>query len=88
MEKSYSEFIARESYTTQQEEEIWIQGVNVMVPQRRVFVCASKLVLDESLKQPELDCFSAHIHLREPDKFEDKAKGGSTDCEGRDEDAR
>ncbi|RZS20258.1 hypothetical protein BHM03_00052739, partial [Ensete ventricosum] len=22
----------------------------------------------------ELDCFSAHIHLREPDKLEDKAK--------------
>ncbi|RRT47952.1 hypothetical protein B296_00044604 [Ensete ventricosum] len=23
----------------------------------------------------ELDCFSAHIHLREPDKSEDKAEG-------------
>ncbi|RZR99188.1 hypothetical protein BHM03_00028692 [Ensete ventricosum] len=29
--------------TTQQEEGLWIQGVNVMVPQRRVFVCASEL---------------------------------------------
>ncbi|RZS23855.1 hypothetical protein BHM03_00056855 [Ensete ventricosum] len=35
--------------TTQQEEGLWIQGVNAMVPQRRVFVCASKLALDESL---------------------------------------
>ncbi|RWW50847.1 hypothetical protein BHE74_00042859 [Ensete ventricosum] len=35
--------------TTQQEEVLWIQGVNAMVPQRRVFVCASELALDESL---------------------------------------
>ncbi|RWW56020.1 hypothetical protein BHE74_00037287, partial [Ensete ventricosum] len=35
--------------TTQQEEGLCIQGVNVMVPQRRVFVCASELALDESL---------------------------------------
>ncbi|RWV92983.1 hypothetical protein GW17_00044595 [Ensete ventricosum] len=34
--------------TTQQEEGLWIQGVNVVVPQRWVFVCASKLALDES----------------------------------------
>ncbi|RZS27813.1 hypothetical protein BHM03_00061338, partial [Ensete ventricosum] len=82
--------------TTQQEEGLWIQGVNVMVPQRRVFVCASELALDESLSHQhmgavyhrgrspsastsmigaagELDCFSAHIRLREPGKSEDKA---------------
>ncbi|RWW36960.1 hypothetical protein BHE74_00057978, partial [Ensete ventricosum] len=35
----------------------------------------------------ELDCFSAHICLREPGKSEDKAEGGSTDREGRDADA-
>ncbi|RWV86386.1 hypothetical protein GW17_00051724 [Ensete ventricosum] len=35
--------------TTQQEEGLWIQGVNVMVLQRRVFVCTSELALDESL---------------------------------------
>ncbi|RRT60198.1 hypothetical protein B296_00008448 [Ensete ventricosum] len=37
-------------YTTQQEDGLWIQGVNVVVLQRRVFVCASELALDESLK--------------------------------------
>ncbi|RWW50146.1 hypothetical protein BHE74_00043617 [Ensete ventricosum] len=58
---------------TQQEEGLWIQGVNVMVPQRRVFVCASELALDESLTAGELDCFSAHIRLREPGKSKDKA---------------
>ncbi|RZS22976.1 hypothetical protein BHM03_00055805 [Ensete ventricosum] len=36
----------------------------------------------------ELDCLSAHIRLREPDKSEDKSEGGSTDREGRDADAR
>ncbi|RRT60753.1 hypothetical protein B296_00033858 [Ensete ventricosum] len=41
--------------TTQQEEELWIQGVNVMVPQRRVFVCASELASDGSL---------SHQHMR------------------------
>ncbi|RWW50335.1 hypothetical protein BHE74_00043423, partial [Ensete ventricosum] len=35
--------------TTQQEEGLWIKGVNVVVPQRQIFVCASKLALDESL---------------------------------------
>ncbi|RZS12347.1 hypothetical protein BHM03_00043770 [Ensete ventricosum] len=111
--------------TTQQEEGLWIQGVNAMVLQRRVFVCVSELALDESLshrhigaiyhrgRSPraarsstsvnnamtrravdsrgechgtaeagvpcmigavgELDYFSAHISLREPDKLEDKA---------------
>ncbi|RWW65813.1 hypothetical protein BHE74_00026865 [Ensete ventricosum] len=34
---------------TQQEEGLWIQGVNVVVPQRWVFVCASEFALDESL---------------------------------------
>ncbi|RWV78295.1 hypothetical protein GW17_00060753 [Ensete ventricosum] len=67
----------------QRQDGLWIQGVNVLVPQRRVFrVCASKLVSDESLGHQhmgvvvtgELDCFSAHIRLREPDKSEDKAK--------------
>ncbi|RZR91644.1 hypothetical protein BHM03_00019810, partial [Ensete ventricosum] len=34
----------------QRQKELWIQGVNVMVPQRRVFrMCASKLASDESL---------------------------------------
>ncbi|RRT54073.1 hypothetical protein B296_00030845 [Ensete ventricosum] len=34
----------------QRQEGLWIQGVNVMVPQRRIFrVCASKLALDKSL---------------------------------------
>ncbi|RWV93870.1 hypothetical protein GW17_00043639 [Ensete ventricosum] len=34
----------------QRQEGLWIQGVNAMVPQRRVFrVCASKLASDESL---------------------------------------
>ncbi|RZS27204.1 hypothetical protein BHM03_00060637 [Ensete ventricosum] len=109
-------------YTTQQEEELWIHGVNAMVPQRRVFVCALELALDESLSHQhmgamyhrrrspsastseshggerdhvndqellgaplqydraagELDCFSAHIRLREPDKSEDKAECKST----------
>ncbi|RZS14687.1 hypothetical protein BHM03_00046419 [Ensete ventricosum] len=59
-----------------------------MVPHRRVFrVSTSNLVLDESLSHPhmravgmvrvtrELDCFSAHIRLREPGKSEDKAEG-------------
>ncbi|RZS05541.1 hypothetical protein BHM03_00036068 [Ensete ventricosum] len=42
--------------TTQQEEGLWIQGVNVMVPYRRVFrVCASKLASDKSL---------GHQHMR------------------------
>ncbi|RRT34071.1 hypothetical protein B296_00025984 [Ensete ventricosum] len=78
---------------TQQEEELWIQGVDVVVPQRRVFVCASELALDESLSHQhmgviyyrgrspstvrvtgELDCFSAHIRLRESGKSEDKAE--------------
>ncbi|RZR74091.1 hypothetical protein BHM03_00032063 [Ensete ventricosum] len=98
--------------TTQQG--LWIQGVNVVVPQRRVSrrvfrVGASKLALDESLGHQhmgavyhrgrsqiastsesyggdliiqgmigaagELDCFSAHIRLREPDKSDDKANG-------------
>ncbi|RWW32320.1 hypothetical protein GW17_00003010 [Ensete ventricosum] len=80
---------------TQEEEGLWIQGVKVVVPQRRVFVCASELALDESLSHQhmgavyhrrrspsastsmigavgELDCFSAHIRLREPGKSEDK----------------
>ncbi|RZS22379.1 hypothetical protein BHM03_00055155 [Ensete ventricosum] len=34
---------------TQQQEGLWIQGVNVVVLQRRVFVCASELALDERL---------------------------------------
>ncbi|RWV91711.1 hypothetical protein GW17_00045976 [Ensete ventricosum] len=88
--------------TTQQEEGLWIQGVNAMVPQRRVFVCVSELALDESLSHQhmgavyhrgrspsastsmigavgELDCFSAHIRLREPSKSEDKAECNSMD---------
>ncbi|RRT64178.1 hypothetical protein B296_00010926 [Ensete ventricosum] len=110
--------------TTQQEEGLWIQGVNAMVPQRWVFVCASELALDECLshqhmgvvyyrgrspsastneshgvgrdhvndqellgaplrldytKAGELDCFSAHIRLREPDKSKDKAEFKTTD---------
>ncbi|RZS04314.1 hypothetical protein BHM03_00034636 [Ensete ventricosum] len=69
--------------TTQQEEGLWIQGVNAMVPQRRVFVYASELALDESLSMigaaGELDCFSAYIRLREPDKSEDKAECKATD---------
>ncbi|RRT50602.1 hypothetical protein B296_00020359 [Ensete ventricosum] len=36
-------------YMTQQEDGLWIQGVNAVVSQRRVFVCASELALDESL---------------------------------------
>ncbi|RZR89822.1 hypothetical protein BHM03_00017613 [Ensete ventricosum] len=71
---------------------LWIQGVNVMVPQRQVFcVRASNLASDEGLgyqhtgavyhrgKIPtigELDCFSAHIRLRVPSKSEDKAEKG------------
>ncbi|RWW53811.1 hypothetical protein BHE74_00039660 [Ensete ventricosum] len=39
---------------TQQEEWLWIQGVNVVVPQRRVFVCASELALDESLSHQHM----------------------------------
>ncbi|RRT44948.1 hypothetical protein B296_00037915 [Ensete ventricosum] len=39
----------------QQEERPWIQGVNVVVSQRRVFVCASELALEESL---------SHQHMR------------------------
>ncbi|RRT33043.1 hypothetical protein B296_00055282 [Ensete ventricosum] len=55
------------------------QGVNTMVPQRWVFrVCASKLASDESLGHQHmggcLDCFRAHIRLREPNKSEDKAE--------------
>ncbi|RWW68139.1 hypothetical protein BHE74_00024350 [Ensete ventricosum] len=76
--------------TTQQEEGLWIQGVNVVVLQRQIFVCASEFALDESLSHQhmgavhhrgrsptagELDYFSAHIRLREPDKSEDKAEG-------------
>ncbi|RZS03602.1 hypothetical protein BHM03_00033784 [Ensete ventricosum] len=74
----------------QRKEGLWIQGVNAMVPQRRVFcVYATKLASDESLGHQhmgavyhrgrsmivvagELDCFSAHICLREPGKSEDK----------------
>ncbi|RRT54087.1 hypothetical protein B296_00043389 [Ensete ventricosum] len=40
--------------TTQQEEGLWIQGVNVVVPQRRVFMCASKLALAESLSHQHM----------------------------------
>ncbi|RRT32886.1 hypothetical protein B296_00005990 [Ensete ventricosum] len=89
--------------TTQQEEGLWIQGVNTMVPQRWIFVCASELALDESLSHwhiglytteeevqvqvpasmigatGELDYISAHIHLREPSKSEDKAECKATD---------
>ncbi|RWV81677.1 hypothetical protein GW17_00056882 [Ensete ventricosum] len=65
-------------WCTTQQEGLWIQGVNVMVPQRRVFVCESELALDESLSMigaaGELDYFSAHIRLREPDKSKDKAE--------------
>ncbi|RRT66924.1 hypothetical protein B296_00008625 [Ensete ventricosum] len=39
---------------TQQEEGLWIQGVNVMVPQRWVFVYASELALDESLSHQHM----------------------------------
>ncbi|RWW23699.1 hypothetical protein GW17_00012043 [Ensete ventricosum] len=39
---------------TQQEEALWIQGVNVVVPQRRVFVYASELALDESLSHQHM----------------------------------
>ncbi|RRT49206.1 hypothetical protein B296_00017001 [Ensete ventricosum] len=52
--------------TTQQEEGLWIQGVNAMVPQRWVFMCMIGAAR-------ELDYFSAHIRLREPDKSKDKA---------------
>ncbi|RWW16008.1 hypothetical protein GW17_00020128 [Ensete ventricosum] len=40
--------------TTQQEEGLWIQGVNVIVPQRWVFVCTSELALDESLSHQHM----------------------------------
>ncbi|RZS01382.1 hypothetical protein BHM03_00031231 [Ensete ventricosum] len=40
--------------TTQQEEGLWIQEVNAMVPQRQVFVCASELALDESLSHQHM----------------------------------
>ncbi|RWV78468.1 hypothetical protein GW17_00060562 [Ensete ventricosum] len=51
--------------------------------ERRVFhMCTSQLASDESLSRQqlgavaagELNCFSAHIRLREPDKSEDKAE--------------
>ncbi|RRT32645.1 hypothetical protein B296_00032291 [Ensete ventricosum] len=40
--------------TTQQKEGLWIQGANVMVLQRRVFVCTSELALDESLSHQHM----------------------------------
>ncbi|RZR95764.1 hypothetical protein BHM03_00024643 [Ensete ventricosum] len=39
---------------TQQEKGLQIQGVKAMVSQRLVFVCASKLALDESLSHQHM----------------------------------
>ncbi|RZR93622.1 hypothetical protein BHM03_00022177 [Ensete ventricosum] len=91
MQRYDQELLGAPFWCTTQQEGLWIQRVNAMVPQRRVFVCALELVLDESLshhhmgavyhrgRSPsmvrvtgELDYFSAHIRLREPDKLEDK----------------
>ncbi|RZS04680.1 hypothetical protein BHM03_00035050 [Ensete ventricosum] len=68
----------------QRQEGLWIQGLNATVSQRWVFrVYASELASDDSLGMigvaGELDCFSAHIRLREPGKSEDKAECNSTD---------
>ncbi|RWW59766.1 hypothetical protein BHE74_00033262, partial [Ensete ventricosum] len=128
MRRYDQELLGARLWCTTQQEGLWIQGVNVIVPQRRIFVCASKLALDESLSHQHmravyhrgrspsastseshgggrdhvndqellgaplriieaagvLDCFSAHIRLRELDKSKDKAE--STDRERRDED--
>ncbi|RZS26546.1 hypothetical protein BHM03_00059900 [Ensete ventricosum] len=43
------ELLGAPLWCTTQQEGLWIQGVNVMILQRQVFVCASELTLDESL---------------------------------------
>ncbi|RWV95111.1 hypothetical protein GW17_00042293 [Ensete ventricosum] len=63
--------------TTQQEEVLWIQGVNAMVPQRRVFVCASELALDESLDHQHMG--AVYHRGRSPSASTSESHGGGRD---------
>ncbi|RZS16289.1 hypothetical protein BHM03_00048261 [Ensete ventricosum] len=54
MRRYDQELLGAPLWCTTQQEGLWIQGVNVVVPQRRVFVCASKLALDESLSHQHM----------------------------------
>ncbi|RWW14812.1 hypothetical protein GW17_00021385 [Ensete ventricosum] len=62
---------------TQQEEGLWIQGVNVMVPQRPVFVCASELALDESLSHQHMG--AVYHRGRSPNASTSESHGGGRD---------
>ncbi|RZS26148.1 hypothetical protein BHM03_00059453 [Ensete ventricosum] len=62
---------------TRQEEELWIQGVDVMVPQRRVFVCASELALDESLSHQHMG--AVYYRGRSPSASTSESYGGGRD---------
>ncbi|RRT62883.1 hypothetical protein B296_00012697 [Ensete ventricosum] len=63
--------------TTQQEEGLWIQGVNTMVLQRWVFMCASKLALDESLSHRHMG--AVYHRGRSPSASASESHGGGRD---------
>ncbi|RWV88809.1 hypothetical protein GW17_00049076 [Ensete ventricosum] len=63
--------------TTQQEEGLWIQGVNVVVPQRRVFMRASELALDESLSHQHMG--AVYHRGRSPSASTNESHGGGRD---------
>ncbi|RWV77769.1 hypothetical protein BHE74_00035899 [Ensete ventricosum] len=63
--------------TTQQEEGLWIQEVNVVVPQRRVFVCVSKLTLDESISHQHMG--AVYHRGRSPSASTSESYGGGRD---------
>ncbi|RRT71669.1 hypothetical protein B296_00010204 [Ensete ventricosum] len=63
--------------TTQQEEGLWIQGVNIVVPQRQVFVYASELAFDESLSHQYMG--AAYHRGRSPSASTSESHGGGHD---------
>ncbi|RWW25698.1 hypothetical protein GW17_00009945 [Ensete ventricosum] len=61
----------------QRQEELWFQGVNVVVLQRRVFVCALKLAMDESLSHQHMGV--VHHQGRSPSASTSESHGGGRD---------
>ncbi|RWV98560.1 hypothetical protein GW17_00038583 [Ensete ventricosum] len=77
MRRYDQELLGAPLWCTTQQEGLWIQGVNVVVPQRQVFVCASKLALDESLSHQHM---GAMYHRgRSPSASTSESHGGGRD---------
>ncbi|RWW32471.1 hypothetical protein GW17_00002842 [Ensete ventricosum] len=77
MRRYDQELLGAPLWCTTQQEGLWIQGVNAMVPQRRVFVCASELALDESLSHQHMG--TVYHRGRSPSASTSESYGGGRD---------